>query len=111
MKKIEIEFYTTANGKSPYVKWMDSLTISTRAIIHKRIARLEAGNFGDAKTLKGCRDLYELRIHEGPGYRIYFGKIKNILVVLLCGGKKGNQSQDIIKAKKYWEDYKENNEE
>ncbi|MCB1068585.1 MAG: type II toxin-antitoxin system RelE/ParE family toxin [Simkania sp.] len=111
MSKIEIEFYITANGKSPYVKWMDALTISIRAIIHKRIARLEAGSFGDAKAINGCRGLYELRIHEGPGYRVYFGKLKNVLVVLLCGGKKGTQSRDVEKARKYWDDYKENNED
>jgi putative addiction module killer protein len=111
MKKIEIEFYVTENGKSPYVKWTESLTIAVRAMIHRRITRLETGNFGDAKLIKGSRRLYELRIHEGPGYRIYFGKCSNFLVVLLCGGKKGSQSQDIVKAKKYWQDYMENNEE
>lgn len=111
MKKIEIEFYVSANGKSPYVQWIDSLTTSARAIIHKRITRLEVGNFGDAKVIKGYRGLYELRIHEGPGYRIYFGKRGNILIVLLCGGKKNSQAQDIIKAKKYWDDYIENSEE
>jgi len=90
---------------------VQSLTTPVRAIVHKRITRLEAGNFGDAKLIKGSRKLYELRIHEGPGYRVYFGKCDNILVILLCGGKKGTQSQDISKAKKYWQDYMENNRE
>ena len=111
MKKIEIEFYATANGKSPYIKWIESLTTSVRAKIHRRITRLEVDNFDDAKLIKGSRGLYELRIHEGPGYRIYFGKCGSILVILLCEGKKGTQSQDISKAKKYWEDYVENNKE
>ena len=109
MKKIELEFYITAGGKTPYVKWISSLNTRTRAIIHRRIARLEAGNFGDIQSIKGSRGLCELRIHEGPGYRIYFGKQANIIVVLLCGGKKGTQSQDILKAKGYWQDYLENN--
>lgn len=78
-------------------------------MVHKRIARLEAGNFGDAKVIKGAKRLYELRIHEGPGYRIYFGKCNNILVVLLYGSKKGSQAQGISKAKMYWQDYLENN--
>jgi len=103
-----IEFYVAANGRSPFVKWVSSLSLGTRAIIHRRITRLEAGNFGDAKSIKGARGLYELRIHEGPGYRIYLGKRADVLVVLLCGGKKGTQRQDIIKAKEYWQDYLEN---
>ncbi|MBF5058634.1 type II toxin-antitoxin system RelE/ParE family toxin [Candidatus Neptunochlamydia vexilliferae] len=76
---------------------------------YKRIARLEVGNFGDAKAIKGCRGLYELRIHIGPGYRIYFGRQGNIMVILLSGGKKGTQRQDILKAGEYWQDYLENN--
>lgn len=111
MKQIEIELYTTNNQECPFEKWIRSLTTRTRAIIHKRMARLEAGNFGDAKRIKGTRGLYELRIHEGPGYRIYFGKKREVLVILLCGGKKGSQSQDILKAKQYWQDDTENHQE
>ncbi len=111
MKEIEIELYIAANGKAPYIKWMSSLTVPARAIIRKRIVRLETGQFGDIKMIKGARGLYELRIHEGPGYRLYFGKRRETLVILLCGGKKGGQSQDIARAKKYWQDYMENSEE
>ena len=80
-----------------------------RAIVYKRITRIEAANFGDAKTIKGSRGIYELRIHHSPGYRIYFGKKGNLVVVLLCGGDKSKQSQDIARAQQYWKDYKENN--
>lgn len=111
MKKINTEYYTTESGKAPSVKWIKSLGVSSRAIIHKRIARLEVGNFGDTKAIKGTTGLYEMRIHDGPGYRVYFGKRKKILVVLICGGKKGSQSRDILKAKTYWQDYIENTEE
>ena len=90
---------------------MKSLSSRARAIVRKRLVRLRLGNFGDAKSLKGTHGLYELRIHEGLGCRVYYGKKKDVLVILLCGGKKGTQSQDIAKAKKYWEDYLENNEE
>ena len=110
MKKIEIELYTTDTGKCPFEKWSDSLTIRVRAIIHKRITRLEVGHFGDAKSLKEFKGLYELRIHGGPGYRIYFGKKGNVIVILLYGGQKKTQSQDISKAKKYWQDYLKHNE-
>ena len=90
---------------------MKSLTSQARAIVRKRLIRLELGNFGDAKSLKGTRELYELRIHEGPGYRVYYGKQKDILLILLCGGKKGTQSQYIAKVKEYWKDYLDNDEE
>ena len=47
----------------------------------------------------------ELRIDYGPGYRVYFGKSELALVILLCGGTKKKQSEDIKLAQKYWEDY------
>lgn len=111
MEPVEIELYVTEAGKRPFDKWAKSLASQARAIIRRRLTRLELGNFGDAKSIKGARGLYELRIHEGPGYRVYFGKRRDVLVILLSGGKKGTQSLDISKAKKYWQDYLENNEE
>ena len=48
-----------------------------------------------------------MRIFFGPGYRVYFGKQKNKIIVLLCGGQKGSQKRDIEKAQKYWKKYKE----
>ena len=109
MQKIELELYTTSSNKSLFTSWMATLNISTRAIIRKRLARLELGNFGDAIAIKGAKGLFELRIHEGPGYRVYYGKKGNVIVVLLTAGKKGTQSRDISKAKEYWSDYLENN--
>ncbi len=87
----------------------ENLNSTTRAIIRRRITRLELGNFGDAKQIKGAKGLYELRIHEGPGYRVYYGKKGQVIVVLLTAGKKGTQAKDIEKAKQYWSDYLENN--
>lgn len=72
-----------------------------------RINRLRMGNFGDCKPIKGITRLYELRIHFGPGYRLYFGKAKDKLVIILCGGDKGSQARDIEKAKEYWLYYRE----
>ncbi len=51
--------------------------------------------------------VFELRLHFGPGYRIYFGQIENTLVLLLCGGDKKSQQGDIETAKTYWRGYKE----
>ena len=51
--------------------------------------------------------VFELRLHFGPGHRIYFGQIENTLVLLLCGGDKKSQQRDIETAKTYWREYKE----
>lgn len=111
MPLIDIQVYVTDDGKRPFDTWMETLTSQEKTIIRRRIARLRLGNYGDAKTLKGYRGLRELRIHEGPGYRVYFGKYKDTMVIVLCGGKKRTQSRDILKAKKYWEDYLKNDKE
>jgi putative addiction module killer protein len=47
----------------------------------------------------------ELKINYGPGYRLYFGQIGSAIVLLLCGGDKSTQEQDILKAKQYWRNY------
>jgi putative addiction module killer protein len=69
--------------------------------------RLELGNFGDSKSIKGSSEIRELRIDHGPGYRIYFALEKLVVVVLFIGGNKNSQKRDIEKAKRYWIDYKE----
>lgn len=69
-----------------------------------RIGRLRLGNFGDTKSLG--TGVYELRIHFGPGYRIYYGLEGNKIVILLCAGDKSSQKKDIKKAVTFWEEYK-----
>lgn len=68
-----------------------------RTAIAQRITRLAAGNPGDVKSV-GDR-VSELRIDIGPGYRLYFTRRGNQLIVLLCGGDKGSQPRDIARAK------------
>jgi len=51
--------------------------------------------------------VFELRIHVGAGYRVYFAEVDNTIVLLLCGGDKSSQTQDIQRAKTYWREYKE----
>lgn len=105
---IEIRVYTTASGQKPYLTWENSLNREGRAIVTTRLNRLRIDNFGDCKPVKGSRGVYELRIHFGPGYRIYFGKAGKTIVLLLCGGDKSTQRKDMKKAQEFWEDYRHN---
>ncbi|MCB1115236.1 MAG: type II toxin-antitoxin system RelE/ParE family toxin [Chlamydiia bacterium] len=104
MEEIEVEVYETATGKRPFEIWFEGLKeVHTKARISMRLDRLKLGNFGDCKTLQ--EGVSELRIHYGPGIRIYYGKIGNKIVLLLCGGNKSSQNKDINKAKNYLKDY------
>ena len=69
-----------------------------------RLDRLQAGNAGDAEHIGD--GLSELRIHYGPGYRVYFLQQGPIVVVLLCGGDKSTQDKDIAKAKALAEEWR-----
>ena len=80
-----------------FLNWIEGLRDRrAQSLIARRIVRLQAGLFGDTKFFDG---IGELRIHEGPGYRVYFVRRGAILVVLLCGGDKSSQAKDITAAK------------
>lgn len=111
MSKIKVVFYKTATKKVPYKEWADSLDSTTRAKISARVDRLEDGNFGEYKPLKGHHGIYELIIDYGPGYRIYYGKQGAVIVILLLGGEKKSQTRDIEKAYRYWISHTEENYE
>jgi len=74
------------------------------ARINARIRRLAEGNPGDVKSLRD--GISELRIDHGPGYRVYFGRDGDVLVILLAGGTKKRQQQDIRAAQARWAAYK-----
>jgi putative addiction module killer protein len=104
---LDVGFLELSNGRSPYLEWESKLDKAVRAAVRVRINRLRLGNFGDSKVIKGANGLYEIRIHLGPGYRLYYGKARETLVIILCGGgDKGTQTRDIQKAKEYWQLYK-----
>ena len=75
--------------------------------IARRIERMGNGNFGDVKSVGG--NISELRVTVGPGYRVYFTKLEEKLIVLLVGGDKSTQSRDIGKAKTLLEEIKNEN--
>ena len=105
----EILHHITSSGSDPYQRWYMRLKDQkTQIAISNRISRLRSGNFGDFKRLHKDPinyNSYELRIHYGPGYRVYFGVFQNDIVILLCGGTKGTQQRDIIRAQNYWNDF------
>lgn len=81
-----------------FVEWLATLRDrSARLIIGCRIARLELGLFGDSKSVGG--GVSELRVDHGPCYRVYFTRRGTMIVVLLCGGDKGDQVRDIVRAR------------
>jgi putative addiction module killer protein len=101
----EIHYFQTNQGKSPYLAWFNGLRDGkTKSIVRVRVIRLETGNFGDCHPVGD--GILELRIHFGPGLRIYFGVVNQQVVLLLCGGDKSSQARDIQKAKLYWADYR-----
>ncbi|MBR8828638.1 MAG: type II toxin-antitoxin system RelE/ParE family toxin [Gomphosphaeria aponina SAG 52.96 = DSM 107014] len=69
-----------------------------------RLDRVVAGNLGNYRSVG--EGVCELRINYGPGFRIYFGQIGSIIIILLSGGDKSTQKQDIKQAKQYWKDYR-----
>ncbi|MBT8614133.1 type II toxin-antitoxin system RelE/ParE family toxin [Polynucleobacter paneuropaeus] len=105
---MEIRIYTDADGKCPFEEWLSGLKdIQARARIRARIARVEAGNFGDCKSLR--EGVQELRVDHGPGYRVYLSRQGKVVVLLLCGSDKREQDRAIEKAIEYLKDWKQGN--
>ncbi len=98
----KIDLFVVALGSkkvSPFFEWLNSLpNITHRARILVRIERLREGNLGDVKSIGD--GVFELRFHFPPGYRIYFLREGNKVIILLSGGNKSTQRKDIQLAKK-----------
>jgi putative addiction module killer protein len=102
---MEIHYYQTSTGEQPFVAWLEGLKDrQARARIEARLARVAVGNLGDVEP--AGEGVMELRIDWGPGYRVYFARVGQVIVLLLCGGDKRTQQRDINRAKGYFEDYK-----
>ena len=83
---------------SIFTKWLSRLRdTNAYARIATRLERIEDGNFGDVKS--AGEGVMEARIDYGPGYRLYFVRRGNVVVIMLCGGDKRTQNADIAKAK------------
>jgi putative addiction module killer protein len=91
---IEIFQYQTEDGKEPLTEWLQSLRDKqAQAKFRMRLKRLELGNFGDCDSVG--EGVQELREHLGAGYRVYFGRHGQTVVILLCGGSKKTQLADL----------------
>ena len=101
-----LEYYLDDNGNAPFLVWLYSLRDKMAVYrIRARLDRVELGNFGTVKPVGN--GVSELRIHHGPGYRVYYAISGKAVVLLLVGGDKSTQQGDIETAKAYWKRQKE----
>jgi len=99
-----VEFRQTETFRKWRIRLKDE---RARALIASRLDRLAYGNAGDVKPVG--QGISELRIDYGPGYRVYFQKRGNIIIILLCGGDKRTQAKDIQTAKRLAAEWSEEN--
>lgn len=101
---LEIQYYRTPTGEKPFVRWFERLEDRhARTRIDARLSRVAVGNPGDVRPVG--KGVLELRIDWGPGYRVYFAKRAERIILLLCAGDKRTQQRDIHRAKTYLQDY------
>lgn len=104
--KREVMYFEEDNGEKPVETWLQSLLPAHKveySKVVKQIGKAGLGNFGDHRFLDGS--FGELKIDYGPGYRVYFGIDGKEIIILLHGGTKKGQPQDITMAKERWERY------
>jgi putative addiction module killer protein len=101
---IEPRGYVDESGRRCFAAWFDGLDASAAAGVTIALTRMEQGNLSNAKAVGA--GVFEYRIDFGPGYRIYFGKDGERLIILVGGGTKRRQRKDIETAQARWADYK-----
>ena len=101
---ISIKEYVDRDGGSPFARWFSRLDAQAAAKVATALIRMEQGNLSSIKSVGA--GVSEYRIDFGPGYRLYLGRDGETLVVLLGGGTKRRQRQDIETARDRWRDYK-----
>ena len=96
----------TEDGVEPFTKWLGDLRDKEAvARIRARLNVVRRGSFGQCEFVG--EGVSELKIDYGPGYRIYFGRKGNTIVVIISGGDKSTQSADVERAKALWEKHKD----
>lgn len=101
---VELRGYVDENGNHRFATWFDGLDSAAAVKVTIALARIGEGNFSNVKSVGA--GVHEYKIDFGPGYRVYFGKDGNRIVILIGGGTKKRQQRDIEVAKNCWADYK-----
>ncbi len=101
---LELLEYLDAGGGNPFAAWFDDLDATAAAKVTTALTRLALGNLSNVKGVG--EGVLEYKIDFGPGYRVYFGRDGERLVILLAGGTKKRQNRDIGQARERWADYK-----
>jgi putative addiction module killer protein len=101
---IEIREYLGSEGRNLFGEWFGRLNSEAARRVTTALYRLGLGNFSNVKGVGS--GVFECRFDFGPGYRVYFGKDGERIVILLCGGTKQRQQNDIALAVECWRDYK-----
>lgn len=99
----------TIHQTARFAKWLSGLkNLAAKIQILRRLKRIEGGNLGDTKPVGD--GIHEIRIHTGPGYRIYFILRGDEIIVLLSGGDKDSQDVDIVRAKEIAKEFENGND-
>ncbi len=101
---LEVREYIDTAGRSPFAKWLRALNVHAAAKVATALERVAGGNLSNVKAVGS--GVLEYKIDFGPGYRIYFGRDGDRLIILLAGGTKKRQQEHIRQAKANWEDYR-----
>jgi len=104
MPTVRVLEYLDSQGRSPYARWFNGLNGDAAAKVASAIYRLADGNFSNVKGVGA--GVFERKLDFGPGYRIYFGKDGDTVVILLGGSSKQRQQDAIEAAKERWVDYR-----
>lgn len=104
MSDIRLVEYLDRQGRSPFAAWFEGLNAQAASKVTAALYQLAGGNRSNVKALG--RGVSERKIDFGPGYRVYFGKDGDQLVILLGGSSKQRQQQAIVAAQERWADYR-----
>ena len=101
---LDVREYIDTAGRSPFTKWLRALNVHAAAKVATALERVADGNLSSVKAVGD--GVLDYKIDFGPGYRIYFGRDGDQLIILVAGGTKKRQQEDIRQAKANWEDYR-----
>ena len=102
---VELREYLDGDGRSPFGEWRGELNAEARGKVTTALYRMGLGNFSNVRGVGS--GVFECKINFGPGYRVYFGKDGEQMVILLGGGTKKRQQRDIQQALARWETFKQ----